>query len=812
MARITCGMLLLLLCSALFAADCATGTAPGGELDLSADPFCFSDFVIENPQYDEVSPLETQELRFDVLNRGTADAVLSVYSSSEWTENNVVERIIVPGFQPLPTSLTELVDKSFVKLAKAVADPDVLHSEITQIVVRIPSGGGFALSKSGDWIISHHLAKWGIHLVEVAGGSVAHMTDDLMSALVASIATTLVPDYLEALRSEPVLSVELARDTAKVVIAVAKVVSDPKFISKAAISTALKSVIMDANLVYKSWDIALVTAQLVTDWAELADLYVANVNDPSSSTVTYQREQPSEVIARIEPEHMRPLIGVWVGSGRDADGRFTLRVDVNVDTGEYLFAFPSDDCGGRLTPVSVDETSGALLFREELTYGQENCTAHEEVTIMSPPWGGPMFYSWLDPLEPVELGHTIKRGATLFHQVEPERVEVLPVPTVTQTPDYIAAQCDGRDMPLSACEQLLRDSQRIAAGVAHSLAVKADGTVVSWGSNKTGQLGDGTLKSRSFALPVVDESGKPLGDIVAVAAGSTHSLALTRGGEVLAWGANLHGQLGDYTKKTRLHPTPVGLIDAGGARLADVVSIATVGRRSFALTKHGALYHWGKKATRYPTAVKDAAGNDLSAIVAIAAGTKDILMLKADGTLLAWRDLSKRKPRWPEVVLGADDQPLQGMVAIAAGSRMKLALHNDGTVFAWDGDYREKRNTPSPLVLRVGRKRTPPGPALAVAAKSRNNYVLLDDATLISVPWAQYPGRKFTLAKPFEHSPPTGVAAVAPGARHNVLLGKDGRLYAWGSNDNGELGTGTVGAQPGLKLVVERSGLPLQLD
>jgi alpha-tubulin suppressor-like RCC1 family protein len=94
----------------------------------------------------------------------------------------------------------------------------------------------------------------------------------------------------------------------------------------------------------------------------------------------------------------------------------------------------------------------------------------------------------------------------------------------------------------------------IAAGSAHCLALKADGTVWAWGWNSKGQLGDGSTSDRSTAAVV--KGGKKLGAFVkAIAAGGTmkqtdggHSLALVAQGEVFGWGWNVKGQLGIDTK------------------------------------------------------------------------------------------------------------------------------------------------------------------------------------------------------------------------------------------------------------------------
>ena len=92
----------------------------------------------------------------------------------------------------------------------------------------------------------------------------------------------------------------------------------------------------------------------------------------------------------------------------------------------------------------------------------------------------------------------------------------------------------------------------IAAGVDQSLALKSDGTVLSWGFNSSGQLGDGTTTGR-FTPGAVSSAS----NIVAISAGFIHSLALTSDGTLLSWGNNLYGQLGDGTTTDRSTPVPV---------------------------------------------------------------------------------------------------------------------------------------------------------------------------------------------------------------------------------------------------------------
>src|SRR5258708_28406720 len=82
----------------------------------------------------------------------------------------------------------------------------------------------------------------------------------------------------------------------------------------------------------------------------------------------------------------------------------------------------------------------------------------------------------------------------------------------------------------------------VSAGDSHTLALLSDGTVMAWGNNGYGQLGDGTFVSRTTPVPVSGLTG-----VTAVVAGDAHSLALLSDGTVMAWGENLFGTLGSGT-------------------------------------------------------------------------------------------------------------------------------------------------------------------------------------------------------------------------------------------------------------------------
>lgn len=127
----------------------------------------------------------------------------------------------------------------------------------------------------------------------------------------------------------------------------------------------------------------------------------------------------------------------------------------------------------------------------------------------------------------------------------------------------------------------LKNVVAIAAGGAHSLAVTAEGTVWSWGANGSGQLGDGSTADSAAPVQV-----RGLSNVTAVAAGDRHSLALTADGAMWAWGENSNSQLGDGTTVNRNTPVPVAL-------MGKVTAIAAGKLHSMALAEDGTVWSWG---------------------------------------------------------------------------------------------------------------------------------------------------------------------------------------------------------------------------
>jgi len=124
----------------------------------------------------------------------------------------------------------------------------------------------------------------------------------------------------------------------------------------------------------------------------------------------------------------------------------------------------------------------------------------------------------------------------------------VPVQEITGSSDWVAVSAGG-DM---------------AVNWGHTVALKTDGTVWNWGTNTHSELG--LVGPTSSSSPVQESSGA--NDWVAVSAGGYHTMALKANGTIWSWGWNLYGQLGDGTTTTSAVPVKRPPALRTGSRLA----------------------------------------------------------------------------------------------------------------------------------------------------------------------------------------------------------------------------------------------------
>ena len=123
----------------------------------------------------------------------------------------------------------------------------------------------------------------------------------------------------------------------------------------------------------------------------------------------------------------------------------------------------------------------------------------------------------------------------------------------------------------------------------NSYALKKDGTVWAWGDNSVGQLGDGTTTSSNTPVQVQGLEG-----VAAISVGAGHALALQKDGTVWAWGWNLSGQLGDgIATKLVCNIYPPNPVPMKVQKIYDVVAVSAGTQHSLALCEDGTVWAWG---------------------------------------------------------------------------------------------------------------------------------------------------------------------------------------------------------------------------
>src|SRR5207302_1727708 len=146
----------------------------------------------------------------------------------------------------------------------------------------------------------------------------------------------------------------------------------------------------------------------------------------------------------------------------------------------------------------------------------------------------------------------VEMAAGSFRRREPTALAVL-----TAVGALLAAGCGSGGSSGSTPTHLsLPTAPEISAGERFSVELEPDGTVLAWGNNATGQLGDGNAPIDHATPAAVHGLGRGSG-VVQIEAGKSFALVREANGAVLAWGNGTSGQLGDGANDKRSAPTPV---------------------------------------------------------------------------------------------------------------------------------------------------------------------------------------------------------------------------------------------------------------
>jgi alpha-tubulin suppressor-like RCC1 family protein len=346
----------------------------------------------------------------------------------------------------------------------------------------------------------------------------------------------------------------------------------------------------------------------------------------------------------------------------------------------------------------------------------------------------------------------------------------------------------------------LENVATLSARDRHICALKSDKTVWCWGSNEQGELGDGSQDLRSTPTPVLLPAGQ---SIDAVAAGAAHTCAIG-GGQLWCWGANQLGELGDGSNRDRPLPTPVPL--------PRVTTIVAAGHHTCAGQDTGAAWCWGaNQAGQLGEGTTSNFGvpvpvTGIEDAIDLSAGDSFSCARRHDGTIWCWGDdrlgqLGNGAPI-ERVRPDGDVSHLEGVLSVSAGGAHTCARHQTSAAgppqtVCWGDNQagqigdgtRLDRATPVPLKLMLDAAQVVAG-ALHTCLRGTNGGV-----------WCWGRGGAGQLGTPalIDGIVPTNVsglgeeaAGIAAGRDHTCALLKDRSVWCWGANSEGQLGDGTT--------------------
>jgi alpha-tubulin suppressor-like RCC1 family protein len=344
------------------------------------------------------------------------------------------------------------------------------------------------------------------------------------------------------------------------------------------------------------------------------------------------------------------------------------------------------------------------------------------------------------------------------------------------------------------------DVTAIAAGWGFTCALTGSGAVYCWGNNEDGQLGDNSRTQSNVPVPV---SGLSSG-VTAIAAGWAQACALTTAGTVLCWGDGTDGDLGNDASMESNVPVAVSGLPSG------VIAIAAGQSHTCALTRAGAVYCWGDAvnatAANYGPVVTEDGGAPFPPGDAAITAPLNAESLGVGGTcaVLAGGAVAC----WPQALAATPVSGITGATALSQGPEgsAKCALLQDGTAECWGAHVGNGSASdslaPVPVSNLTGVTGIAPGD-IAVCAVVSNGSVACwgdeqfeydNDGNFVG----EYDGGTTdsdgdpVALTPVTLAGVTGATAIAVGQRHWCALVAGGAVTCWGTDSSGELGDGTI--------------------
>jgi alpha-tubulin suppressor-like RCC1 family protein len=363
--------------------------------------------------------------------------------------------------------------------------------------------------------------------------------------------------------------------------------------------------------------------------------------------------------------------------------------------------------------------------------------------------------------------------------------------------------CGGRsDLALGAAGDASAEPHRVASlalGWHHSCALLSDGLVACWGSDTSGQLGDGKAAMMGQPTPKLVASAE---DVQSLAGGYEHGCAVQKNGTLACWGKDTLGAVGAGTQSANLPWTVIGsgfrAVSAGFDRTCAVHSDGTAA--CWGVGDHGEL---GNGVSSFVVEHTPTPVQGLENAISIAVSEWVSCALIADGGVKCWGlaplgDGTMNGSAVSVSVVGLGGPARQ----IAVGSMHACALLEGGLVKCWGyGGYGELGLGPETVWAAAPIAIPDASPAQAISAGEYHTCAVLEDGSVRC--WGNEVSELQGSSTPLPVPSVNSAVGIASGDAHDCVLLDGGEVRCWGENGLGQLGDGTTVASPTPVKVIE---------